>query len=111
MNNLDDDASSDDWLDDDNSIGNKIKINLADMNTSGWKEDLQKDLIVATAILKEMEKITPEHDNKLQELKKFIKDKQENPINPGNKKILIFSAFADTTNYLYRELEQYNKSL
>lgn len=81
MSNLDDDASSDDWLDEDNSIGTKVKINLADMNTSGWKEDLSKDLVIAQSILHEMEKVTPEHDTKLQDLKKFITEKIEKPIN------------------------------
>lgn len=111
ISNLDDDATSDDRLDEDNSIGNKIKINLADMNTSGWKTDLTKDLLIAQSILTEMKKITPEHDSKLQNLKQIIKDKLNHPINPDNKKILIFSAFADTTNYLYKELHLYNQRL
>jgi hypothetical protein len=81
MSNLDDDASSDDRLDEDNSIGTKVKINLADMNTSGRKEDLSKDLVIAQSILHEMEKVTPEHDTKLQDLKKFITEKIKKPIN------------------------------
>jgi hypothetical protein len=47
-----------------------------------------------------MKKVTPSHDTKLLDLKEMITNKLENPINPGNKKILIFSAFADTTYYL-----------
>jgi hypothetical protein len=104
------DVESDDWLDDEFSIGDKVKINLADMNTSGWKEDLQSDLTVAKAIIAEMERVTPEHDTKLQELKRFIKDKQENPINEGNKKVLVFTAFADTANYLYKNLIEFNQN-
>ncbi|MBP7806695.1 DEAD/DEAH box helicase family protein, partial [Candidatus Gracilibacteria bacterium] len=111
ISNLDDDASSDEWLDDENSIGDKIKINLSDMNTSGWKEDLLHDIIIAKNILEEMEKITPEYDKKLQELKSLITDKLKNPINKGNKKVLIFTAFADTANYLYKQMEGYNTSL
>lgn len=103
------DANSDDWLDDEFSIGDKIKINIADMNTTGWKADLQADYEIAKALLKEMEKVTPEHDKKLSDLKDFIKNKIENPINGNNKKILIFSAFADTVNYLYKNLETHNK--
>lgn len=111
MSNLDDDASSDEWLDEDNSIGNKIKINLSDINTAWWKEDLEKDIMIAKSILSKMEEITPEHDSKLQDLKKFIKEKLNNPINKGNTKILIFSAFADTANYLYKQIEWYNTKL
>jgi ERCC4-related helicase len=51
-----------------------------------------------------MERVVPEKDQKLQDLLEIIKNKVENPINPNNKKIIIFSAFADTVNYLYTNL-------
>ena len=51
-----------------------------------------------------MRRITPEHDLKLQKLKKMLLEKAKAPFNPGNKKSLVFSAFADTADYLYREL-------
>ena len=54
--------------------------------------------------------ITPEHDNKLQELLQLVSDKIENPINTGNKKVLIFSAFSDTAEYLYDNVSAYIKS-
>jgi SNF2 family DNA or RNA helicase len=96
VDDMDIDEESEDWLNEDFSIGDKVKINLADMNTLGWKQDLQKDLAIAKAILVEMERVTPEHDSKLNDLKDLIADKLENPVNPGNKKLLIFTAFADT---------------
>lgn len=111
INDLDEDENSDDWLNDEFSIGDKVKINLEDMNTAWWKEDLQKDLEVAQYIYEDMKKVTPEHDSKLQDLKEMIAQKLEHPVNEGNKKILIFSAFADTTNYLYKNLHTYNTSL
>lgn len=103
------DTESDDWFDDEFGIGDKVKINLADMNTTGWKTDLEADYAIAKALLKEGQRVTPEHDKKLQDLKQFIQNKRANPINPGNRKILIFSAFADTVNYLYANLEKHNK--
>jgi len=109
LSNVSLDSESDDWLSDEFSIGDKVKISLTDMNTLGWKQDLEADLAVAKMILTEMERVTPEHDMKLQDLKAFIRDKQNNPINPGNKKVLIFTAFADTANYLYQHLATYNK--
>lgn len=109
INDLNLDAESDDWLNDEFSIGDKIKINLEDMNTSGWKIDLQSDLEIAKAILEEMDRVTPEYDSKLIDLKEKIAYKIANPINEGNKKILIFSAFADTVNYLYENLAGYLK--
>lgn len=109
ISNVNTDTESDDWLDEEFSIGDKVKLNLADMNTSGWKDDLMSDLRVAKDILTEMERVTPEHDQKLNDLKEFIRNKQSNPINKGNKKVLIFTAFADTANYLYRNLASYNR--
>lgn len=109
INDINLDADSDDWLDNEFSIGDKIKINLADMNTTGWKADLEADLKIVDKLLAEMNKVSPEHDRKLQDLKIFIENKLKNPINPGNKKVLIFSAFADTVNYLYDNLAKYNK--
>ncbi len=108
---LNTDNAFDDWLDDPFNVGDKVKINLADMNTLGWKQDLEYDLHIAEQILREMKRVTPEHDQKLQDLKQFIQHKIENPVNPGNKKVLVFSAFADTVNYLYENIKHFNKDI
>ncbi len=92
-------------------IGEKIKIKLEDLNTTGWANDLKEDLSIAKEILKEVERINPESDAKLKELKKIIVNKLRNPINRGNKKILIFTAFEDTANYLYENLKDFNLNL
>lgn len=99
------------WLDEEFSIGKKVKINLRDMNTIGWKEDLEEDLKTALHILEDMRKVTAQNDKKLSVLKEQIKNKIENPINQNNKKIIIFTAFADTANYLYEELKDFNLGL
>jgi len=98
------DSESDDWLSEEFSIWDKVKINLEDMNTTWWKEDLSRDLSIAKDLLAEMEKVVPEKDQKLQDLLEIIRNKVNNPINSNNKKIIIFSAFADTVNYLYTNL-------
>ncbi len=86
--------------------GGKVNIDLADMDLLSWKQDLSADLFVIDALLAEMAKITPADDAKLQHLKEQIDQKLANPINPGNRKLLIFTAFADTANYLYDNLAQ-----
>jgi hypothetical protein len=101
----------DDWLDEEFSIGSKVQINLADMDTKSWRLDLEKDLLVAQTILNDMNKIKACDDTKLNTLKKEIENKIKNPINPNNKKIIIFTAFADTANYLYENLKDFNLSL
>lgn len=107
----DSDEDADDILDDEFSVGKKVKIELRDINTLGWKQDLSFDSAILKAIISEMNQITPEHDSKLNELKNLIKTKIENPINPGNKKLIIFSAFADTATYLYKNISLQLKQL
>ena len=97
-------------LETDFQIGDKIKINLQDMNTIGWKEDLIADKKILENMLNEFNKITPEHDLKLVELIETIRNKIEHPINEGNKKVVIFSAFADTANYLYDNISKIIKN-
>ncbi len=88
----------------DATIGKKIQINLADMDLPSWQHDLNTDLVIIESLLEEMDKINPAEDAKLQHLKAHIHNKLANPINPGNRKVLIFTAFADTANYLYDNL-------
>jgi SNF2 family DNA or RNA helicase len=86
------------------STGGKVQISLADMDLPAWEHDLKADLVIIEALLTEMRKVTPEDDAKLQHLKTQINSKLASPINPGNKKILLFTAFADTAHYLYKNL-------
>lgn len=86
------------------SFGEKIKIDLEDIDIESWQRDLWNDRETLRELLDEMRKVTPEHDLKLATLKHLIVEKAEHPINDGNRKVLVFSAFADTANYLYREL-------
>lgn len=90
--------------DDDSSIGGRIKISLADMDLESWGNDLRDDLEIFAELLSEMRKITPPDDAKLSCLKEVITRKLQTPINPGNRKVLIFTAFADTAGYLYDNL-------
>jgi len=57
-----------------------------------------------------MNKVTPPHDIKLNALKEAINNKINDPINPGNNKILIFTAFTDTATYLYDHISSYVKT-
>lgn len=96
------DPEDDDLPDfEESTLGGKADIALEDLDLTSWKRDLESDLTGIRVLQAEMEKVTPEHDAKLQHLLAHIQDKCENPINPGNKKILLFTAFADTADYLY----------
>lgn len=82
----------------------KVRIDFSDMDLVLWKRDLKYDIETLEALYELMCYVTPDRDLKLQKLVEIVEDKIEHPFNPGNKKILIFSAFADTTNYLYENL-------
>lgn len=84
----------------------KVKIDFADMDLRSWKADLKKDIEDLELLYDLMCFVTPDKDLKLQKLIEVIENKIKNPINPGNRKVLIFSAFADTTNYLYEQLAE-----
>ena len=107
-------AARDDWdIDDENTelftVGKKVKIELADMDWKSWRKELQQDADVLELLTLMVADITPKHDTKLQELLRLLDEKITNPINPDNKKVLIFSAFSDTAEYLYDHVSRYIK--
>lgn len=81
-----------------------VRVAFGDMDLISYKRDLTADLSVIDDLLAEMRKVEPRHDEKLQHLIRFVENKAREPINDGNVKLLIFTAFADTAEYLYREL-------
>ena len=108
-------------------VGKKSKISLRDIDVVRWSNDLRHDLEILKLLLLMLKDITPEHDCKLQMLVSDLKQKFQHPINrrqteshqtclngrgakeegkanEGNKKVLIFTAFADTADYLYEQL-------
>ena len=85
-------------------VGRKSKINLRDMDYISWRRDLKADLEVLEYLISKLRDITPQHDAKLQQLVADLKHKFGHPINCSNRKVLIFTAFADTANYLYDQL-------
>lgn len=101
-------------LDDQNSadfasIGKKVQIDLADMDRISWRAALAEDQEILELLTLLVDDITPEHDSKLQKLLEVITEKIWHPINDGNQKILIFTAFADTAMYLYDQVSGFVK--
>ncbi len=88
-------------------IGGKVQISLEDMDLPSWEHDLKIDLEVIDGLLYSMAKVTPEDDAKLQHIKAHIENKINNLINTGNKKVLVFTAYTDTANYLYEHLSPF----
>ena len=104
-----DEFDGEDQNDDLFSFGRKVKIALEDMDYESWRRSLEKDKYTLDLLTFMVADITPEHDSKLQTLLSILQDKMEHPINEGNKKVIIFTAFADTADYLYEHVSKYMK--
>ena len=101
-----DDQNNDDLF----SFGRKVKISLSDMDYKSWRRDLAKDKEVLDLLTIMVDDITPDHDSKLQKLFDVLSNKIQHPINPGNPKVIIFTAFSDTAEYLYENVSKYIKT-
>ena len=88
----------------------KNRILLEDMDYISWRDEIESDLEIIQLLLYMLDSITPEHDSKLQQLISDLKDKFAHPINGDNKKVLVFTAFSDTAEYLYNNLAEAIKS-
>jgi hypothetical protein len=87
-------------------LGKKIKVLLQDLDLVRFRQDLERDLEQLETMLSAARKVTPERDCKMLELRKCIRKKIDHPYNKGNRKVIIFTAFADTANYLYDNLSR-----
>jgi len=91
-------------------VGKKLKFDLADLDLDTWLVDLGKDREALNKLYNFAVAVTPDRDAKLKDLKKLINDKIQKNINTGNNKVVIFTAFADTANYLHDCLHDWAKN-
>ena len=103
---FDDDDRNTDYF----AAEHSIKIDLADMDYKTWRDRLAEDAETLGLLKILIDDITPKHDTKLQTLFELIENKLTRPINDGNRKILIFSAFSDTAEYLYANVSSFVKA-
>ena len=99
---FDDDDQNTDFF----SVGKKVRIDLRDMDYISWKREIDEDLEFLRLLISMVEDITPEYDFKLCELMRLVREKIAAPINPGNRKILVFTAFSETAEYLYEHISR-----
>ncbi|MBE0470185.1 MAG: DEAD/DEAH box helicase family protein [Methyloprofundus sp.] len=88
-------------------VGKKVKVLIQDMDQAQWLYDLKEDQRYLTEIVNMASSVNAERDQKLALLKQQIQQKIAHPLNPGNRKIIIFTAFADTAQYLYKHLSDW----
>ncbi len=99
-----DDVDIDDPAFESQLIGRKVKVLLQDVDRLRWRQDLLEDRKRLATLLSSAQQIDPTRDAKLERLRQAVAEKIRRPINPGNRKMIVFTAFADTAEYLYREL-------
>ncbi|MDH7913474.1 helicase-related protein [Winogradskyella sp. SYSU M77433] len=98
-----------DWGDEESVIGKKIKVHINDMDATKWREDLSEDLSILNNLWSNIVDIRGEKDTKLQHLVSLLDKKIQSPFNTDNRKAIVFTAFADTANYLYEHLNKHLK--
>lgn len=91
-------------------VGKKLKFDLADLDLDTWLADLERDREALNKLYNFAVAVTPDRDAKLKDLKKLINDKIQKNLNTGNNKVVVFTAFADTANYLYDCLHDWAKN-
>jgi superfamily II DNA or RNA helicase len=101
VKDFDADDSEDEW-----TVGKDLKIDLEDIDLVSWRDKLDEDKVILQELLAMIAPVADENDLKLQRLVEIIRDKVNHPLNGNNKKILVFTAFADTADYLYGELAE-----
>ncbi|MDG1708606.1 MAG: helicase-related protein [Emcibacteraceae bacterium] len=97
-----DDPELEDYL-----IGNKVKVLVQDMDLIRWKQDLKEDLSLLKQLLDDAVKVDHVRDAKLHKLKDALRNKITTPFNENNKKVVVFTAFSDTAEYLYQHMERW----
>ncbi|WP_170318386.1 C-terminal helicase domain-containing protein [Sphingomonas sp. PAMC 26621] len=100
IDDLDDDDPAFDQL----GVGRSVRVLLSDADLVRWRQDLAEDRDRLARLHAQAESVTAERDAKLADLKELTAAKLAEPFNPGNSKLLVFTAFADTAAYLYEEL-------
>ena len=95
--------------------GRRQYYRLSELDVARWRDDLRQDRVTLDSVRQQVSNINPERDGKLLEIKQAIRDKAENPTldrdgNP-NRKLLVFTTFKDTANYLYGQLDGLSREL
>lgn len=111
---LPDEAEGDDELEEAFEVGGALKYNLAHMNVDDWAEALRADKARLEQLKVDAFSVTPDRDAKLAELKKILAAKftapSTNQAGEAIRKVIVFTAFSDTADYLYRELMPFAKA-
>lgn len=109
MSDLQIEGLDDEELEDALQVGQKFTFQMAHLDIDRWLADLQHDKDQLTGVHASAIQVTTDRDAKLAELKRLIAAKAQQPSidkhGRPNRKVLVFTAFADTAAYLYQSLQ------
>ena len=88
-------------------VGNKVKVLLQDIDRIKWRQELREDEELLVKLLRAAREVDVTRDEKLRRLRDQMAAKWASPINPGNRKVILFTAFADTAEYLYENTAEW----
>ena len=91
-------------------VGRKVKVLLGDVDLIRWKQDLIEDRNRLASLLSAARQVDAARDAKLDALRQALETKCRTPLNPGNRKAIVFTAFAETAEYLYQQLAPWAKA-
>lgn len=91
-------------------VGRKVKVLLSDVDIIRWRQDLVEDRNRLAALYAAAKEVNASRDDKLEKLRGVIEGKLRKLINPSNRKVIVFTAFADTAQYLYDQLAPWAKT-
>ena len=91
-------------------VGRKVKVLLGDVDLIRWRQDLIEDRDRLAILLAAANQVDASRDAKLAKLRDMVENKCRTPLNVGNRKIIVFTAFADTAQYLYEQLAPWAKA-
>ena len=95
-------------------VGGKLKYRLEHLRLDAWLKDLQRDKEQLSLLHSAAQDVTLERDAKLKELRKLIELKVAEPTTnktgEPNRKVLVFTAFADTATYLFDAIQSWARN-
>lgn len=92
------------------TTGTKVKILIGDLDDKRLRQDLDADRTRLQDLMDQARAIDASRDAKLEKLKSIIEEKVHTPLNAGNRKIIVFTAFADTAEYLFDCISEWAKA-
>ena len=83
---------------------------LGELDLVLWRSHLEQDRATLTAVRERVQAVTPERDGKLQKIREILRERVEQPTvdrdGKSNRKLLVFTTFKDTAEYLYGQLRE-----